>query len=73
MQNNENTENKSIEEEFEKLEALISELEKDDVALEKAFSLYEEGIKLVSKVQSEIDVVEKKVLALSGGEIHEFS
>lgn len=73
MANNENNENKTIEEKFEKLESIIGELEKDDVALEKAFALYEEGIKLVSMAQSEIDTVEKKVLKLSGGEVSEFS
>lgn len=66
-------EKKSIEEMFSALEATISELEKDDVSLEKAFSLYEEGIKLVKNCESEIDTVEKKVLSLSGGETHEFS
>ena len=66
-------EKKSIEEMFSALDSTISELEKDDVTLEKAFSLYEEGIKLVKECESEIDTVEKKVLSINGGETHEFS
>lgn len=69
----EQNEKKSIEEMFSALDSTISELEKDDVTLEKAFSLYEEGIKLVKECESEIDTVEKKVLSINGGETHEFS
>ncbi|MBR6309245.1 MAG: exodeoxyribonuclease VII small subunit [Lachnospiraceae bacterium] len=63
----------TIEEMFETIEGTIAELEKDDLPLEKAFSCYEEGIKLVKKCEEEIDAVEKKVMVLSGGEVHEFS
>jgi len=66
------TEKITIEEKFKTLEATISDLEKDDVSLEKAFSLYEKGMKLVAECESEIDVVEKKVLELSGGSVREF-
>lgn len=68
----EKSEKKTVEEMFAQLEETISELEKDDVTLERAFNLYEEGMKLVAGAQSEIDSVEKKVLLLSGGETHEF-
>lgn len=63
---------KSIEEMFNELDTTLSELEKDDVSLENAFSLYEKGMKLVKDCESEIDTVEKKVLELSGGSAHEF-
>lgn len=63
----------SIEENFNKLEETIALLEAEDVSLEKAFSLYEEGMKLINACEKEIDTVEKKVLCLSEGELHEFS
>lgn len=67
-------EKKSIEEMFDILENTISELERDDVSLEKSFKLFEEGMKLVSSCEKEIDLVEKKVLELSaGGNTVEFS
>jgi len=63
---------KSLEENFEILDKTISELEKEDVTLEEAFSLYESGMKLVSLCEKEIDTVEKKVLKISGGSLDEF-
>ena len=63
---------KSLEENFEILDKTISELEKEDVTLEEAFSLYESGMKLVSLCEKEIDTVEKKVLKISGGTLDEF-
>lgn len=69
----ENSEKKSVEEMFSTLENTIEELEKDDVSLERAFALYEEGMKLVKSCEEEIDTVEKKVIALSKGETYEFT
>lgn len=64
---------KTLEESFAELEATITELEKDNVSLEDAFSFYEKGMKLVASCEAEIDKVEKKVLEISGGTVHEFS
>lgn len=64
----------TLEEMFEKLESTLSELEGEDNSLERSFTLYEQGIKLVKDCESEIDTVEKKVLELSaGGKTSEFS
>ena len=71
MADKENKE-KSLEENFELLDKTISELEKENVTLEEAFSLYESGMKLVSLCEKEIDTVEKKVLKISGGTLDEF-
>ncbi len=71
MADKENKE-KSLEENFELLDKTISELEKENVTLEEAFSLYESGMKLVSLCEKEIDTVEKKVLKISGGSLDEF-
>ena len=63
----------SVEEMFESLEGILSELEGEDVSLEKAFSLYEKGVKLTAECEKQIDCVEKKVLELTdGGTTHEF-
>ncbi|MBP5660807.1 MAG: exodeoxyribonuclease VII small subunit [Lachnospiraceae bacterium] len=63
----------TIEELFEEIDKTITELEKDDLPLDRAFSLYEKGIKLTAECEKEIDTVEKKVQVLSGGELSEFS
>jgi exodeoxyribonuclease VII small subunit len=63
----------TIEELFEEIDKTITELEKDDLPLDQAFSLYEKGIKLTAECEKEIDTVEKKVQVLSGGELSEFS
>ena len=63
----------TIEELFEEIDKTITELEKDDLPLDRAFSLYEKGIKLTAECEKEIDTVEKKVKVLSGGELSEFS
>lgn len=63
----------TIEELFEEIDKTITELEKDDLPLDQAFSLYEKGIKLTAECEKEIDTVEKKVQVLSGGELNEFS
>ena len=62
----------TVEDMFSEIEKTILELEKEDVSLEDALSLYEKGMKLVASCESEIDVVEKKVLEISGGALHEF-
>lgn len=63
----------SLEASFNKLDEIINELEGEDVTLERSFALYKEGIELVENCQSEIDMVEKKVLELGkNGETSEF-
>lgn len=63
----------SLEELFEELEAVTGRLEGEDVALEEAFSLYNEGMNLLKKCNGMIDRVEKQVLVLDeDGSTHEF-
>ena len=65
---------KSVEEMFKELEGTVTALEQDNVPLDKAFKLYEDGMKLVAACEQEIDMVEKKVMAISeGGAVSEFS
>lgn len=62
-----------LEELFEELEAVVKRLEGEDVALEDAFRLYNDGMNLLKRCNDTIDTVEKKVLVLDEeGGTHEF-
>ncbi len=60
-----------IEETFEALEAMIKKLEDGESTLEESFSYYEEGMKLVKSLNTQIDKVEKQIQILSEGEDYE--
>lgn len=73
MENKELDKKISLGEAFIKLDEIITGLEGEDVSLEDSFALYKEGVSLVENCQKEIDLVEKKVLALGrNGETSEF-
>ena len=63
----------TLEDKLKALKETVSSLEKEDVSLEEAFTLYEKGVKLVKECEVEIDLVEKKVLALGEDGTYEFS
>lgn len=66
-------ENRNLEEAFEKLESLAALLEDKNTPLEKAFSYYEQGMKLLKVCSEKLDTVEKKMLQLGeDGSYHEF-
>lgn len=54
-----------LEEAFEKLDIIVEELEKADISLEKSFSLYQEGMKLLKACNDTIDKVEKELIVLN--------
>lgn len=54
-----------IEEAFDQIEEAISKLEDEDISLEEAFSVYQEGMKLLKLCDEKIDRVEKNVLAVN--------
>jgi exodeoxyribonuclease VII small subunit len=61
-----------LEESFEKLNHILEELEKPDIALEDSFTLYQEGMKLLKCCNDSIDKVEKELIILSeNGEANE--
>lgn len=61
-----------LEESFEKLNHILEELEKPDIALEASFTLYQEGMKLLKACNDSIDKVEKDLIILSeNGEANE--
>ena len=50
-----------FEESLTRLEKIVDELEKGDIALEKSLSLFEEGIKLSGACRKELEDAEGKV------------
>lgn len=63
----------NLEEMFDRLDQVIATLEGEDVSLEEAFGLYDQGMKLIRRCNQTINEVEKKILVLDeNGEKHEF-
>lgn len=54
----------NLEENFAEIEALLAELEREDITIEDAFAKYSKGIELLKQCDQSIDKVEKKVLKL---------
>ena len=64
----------SLEENFAEIEALLEELEQDDISIDDAFDKYSRGIELLKQCDRSIDKVEKKVLKLmEDGKTEEFA
>lgn len=55
---------KSIEDNFEQLEEIISKLESNELSLDEAFKTYETGIKLTLECNKMLDKVEKQIIIL---------
>lgn len=63
----------NLEEMFDRLDQVIGTLEGEDVSLEEAFGLYDQGMKLIRRCNQTINEVEKKILVLDeNGDKHEF-
>lgn len=63
----------NLEEMFDRLDQVIGTLEGEDVSLEEAFGLYDQGMKLIRRCNQTINEVKKKILVLDeNGEKHEF-
>ena len=63
----------NLEEMFDRLDQVLGTLEGEDVSLEEAFGLYDQGMKLIRRCNQTINEVEKKILVLDeNGEKHEF-
>jgi exodeoxyribonuclease VII small subunit len=57
----------TLEERLERLEEIMSQLESDDVALEKALGLFEEGVRLVREAEQILSATELRVDELLAG------
>lgn len=56
---------------LEQIEEKIGQLGKTDLPLAEAFARYEEGVTLLRQAQDMLDMVEKQVVFLKEGELHE--
>jgi exodeoxyribonuclease VII small subunit len=54
----------SFEESLKKLESIVDQLEKGDLALDESLKLFEEGVNLSTACQQELDAAEGKVQML---------
>ena len=74
MAENEKTENeKTLNEVFAELDAVVTQMEAEDISLEDSFSLYHRGMDMLKICNDKIDKVEKKMLVLDEeGDTHEF-
>ena len=55
----------SLEEAFSRLDTLLEKLSDRNLPLEEAFSLYEEGTKLLKSCNDKLDKVEKKMTVIN--------
>ena len=64
---------KTIDESLKELQQIIEKMEVDELSLEDAFQLYEQGIQQIQTCKKELDLVEKKMQQLtSKGDLEEF-
>ena len=56
--------NINIEDAFNQLSDIVSEIEKDNISLEETIKLFEEGILLTEICQEKLKIAEKKVKVL---------
>ena len=62
------TEKISFEKSLERIEEIVKSLERGDVPLDEALSLFEEGTKLIKSCGKMLDGAEQKVVALQKGD-----
>lgn len=64
----------AFEEAMERLEAIVTRLERGELGLEESLTLYEEGVGLARRAQSELERVEGKITALlADGRVQELT
>ena len=56
---------KTLEQSFERLEEIISQMEKSDTTLDASSKMYQEGMKLVESCNNQLDKVEKQIIVLN--------
>lgn len=65
--------NVSLEERFEHIEEIISEMETGEVSLDKSFELYKNGLEEIKLANAMLDDMEKAMLILNeDGSLEEF-
>ena len=58
----------TIEQMLDEVDKIIAQLDSGEIPLEESFEIYEKGMKLVKSINTRIDKVEKKVMAIEAGQ-----
>ena len=66
MADKKNEKKKTLEENLDLLDKTVARLGEEDVPLDEAMQLYEEGMKLVKSCNESIDLADKKVKIIRG-------
>jgi exodeoxyribonuclease VII small subunit len=62
-----------LEEHFASIEAILEEIESEDVTLDQSFVLYKQGLEQIKAANQSLDAIEKAMLVLNeAGELEEF-
>lgn len=63
----------SLEDHFEKIEAILTQLEGGDTSLDESFELYKQGMDEIKQANTMLDGIEKAMLVLNDeGKLEEF-
>lgn len=63
----------SFEEAMQRLEKIVSDLEKGDAPLDSSLELFEEGVKLTKLCSEKLNAATQKVKILTGGREEDFT
>ena len=61
---------KSVEESFNEIESIISEMQKEDVTHDRSFELYNQGLTLIKECNEKLDSMEKQIKIIEEGNIN---
>ena len=64
---------RSLEEQFEDIEGIINQMEKQDNSLDKTFELYKSGLEMIQEANAMLDDMEKTMMLMNeDGTLEEF-
>ena len=64
---------RSLEEQFEEIEGIINQMEKQDNSLDKTFELYKSGLERIQEANAMLDDMEKTMMLMNeDGTLEEF-
>lgn len=62
-----------LEERFAKIDAILDQMEDENVTLDQSFTLYKEGLEQIKAASASLDTIEKAMLVLTDdGRLEEF-
>lgn len=71
--NNNDTNERTLEERMDELEALIGQMEEENVSLEDSFALYKKGLTEIKEANAMLEEMEKAMLVMTeNGDLEEF-